>query len=239
MGVTDTLSSLESAPEASEVRIWLDLPDSYLPLPLLDIDNVLATAEVTLSELCPPERQDLLYATLGTFSTLLDELAARNAVYCGLGWHESPTDGAVVSSTLVVSIQLMGPEERSPRLVLGDLVTAAADSGDQAQADLVDLANGPALFVESVRSLPRPTLPGQSGEPGMADVYQLQVTVPSPKGEWVVVLEFSTPQVEYGVLYREMMILLANSVAFTAPPGSGQGGIMAGHIHDLLGGGRT
>jgi hypothetical protein len=238
MGVTDTLNSLESAPDASEFRIWLDLPDSYLPLPLRDIDNVLAEAETTLRELCPPDKQDLLYATLGTFSTLLDELAARNAVYCGLGWHQSPTDGEIVSSTLIVSIQHMG-EERNPRLVLGDLVTAAANAGDQAQADLVDLANGPALFVESVRSLPRPTLPGQTGEPGVADVYQLQATVPSPRGEWIVVLEFSTPQVEYGVLYREMMILLANSVSVAPPPGAGQGGTMAGHIHDLLGGGTT
>lgn len=238
MGVAETLNSLESAPEASEFRIWLDLPDSYLPLPLRDIDNVLDAAEAVLRELCPPERQDLLYGTLATFSTLLDELAARNAVYCGLGWHESPTDGTIVSSTLVVSIQHMG-EERNPRLVLGDLVAAAAEAGDRAQADLVELPNGPALFFESVRALPRPTLPGQQGAPGTADVYQLQATVPSPKGEWIVVLEFSTPQVEYGTLYREMMILLANSVSLTAPPGTGRSGTMAGNIRNLLGGGTT
>ena len=90
-----------------------------------------------------------------------------------------------------------------------------------------------------MRTLPRPTLPGRAGQSGEADVYQVQATVPSPRGEWIVALEFSTPQVEYGVLYREMMILLANSVSFTAPPGSTQDGTMAGNIHDLLGGGTT
>ena len=235
MTASEILHGLAPQDEASEFRIWLDLPDGYLPLPVGDSLNALTEAEKTLRELCPPERQDLLYATLGTLATLLDELEQRNAVYCGLGWHSSPTDGVVVSSTLVVSLQYM-KQERSPRLVLGDLVTAAAKGGDQAQADLVDLASGPALFFESVRSLRRPGVPGQDGDPGYADVYQLEAVVPNEKGDWIAVLEFSTPQVEYGVLYREMMVLLANSVSFTPPSGSQERGEPGQQIHDLLGG---
>jgi hypothetical protein len=239
MTASDILHGLSpQQDETTELRIWLDLPDGYLPLPVRGSALALVEAEKTLRELCPPERLDLLYATLGTFATLLDELDQRNAVYCGLGWHASPTDGLPVSSTLVVSLQYM-KQERNPRLVLGDLVRAAADAGDEAQADLVDLANGPSLFFESVRGLRRPSPPGQLGDPGFADVYQLQAVVPNEKGDWIAVLEFSTPQVEYGMLYREMMVLAANSVSFTPPPGAAEQGAPTRSIHQLLEGGLT
>ncbi|HWG27477.1 hypothetical protein [Actinospica sp.] len=216
------------------MSIWLELPSGYLPLPVENSAERLAEIEPVLAELCPPERQDLLYATLNTFATLLTELDERNTVYCGLGWHTAP-DESVVSSTLVVSLQPTG-EERNPRLVLGDLVRAAANADDQAQADLVDLPGGPALFFESVRSLRKPTLPGQQGDPGHADVYQLEAIVPSEKGDLLAALEFSTPHAASGTLFREMMVLLANSVSFTPPPGSEEQNASAQQIHDLLGG---
>lgn len=236
MGAADLLNNLEVHPDGEGERdIWLEIPTSYLPLPVQNAEAALAEAEPTLTELCPPERQDLLYATMNTFAMLLPELEQRNVVYCGLGWHELPDSDEIASSSLVISLQSMGAE-RNPRLVLGDLVTAAADAGDHAQADLVDLANGPALFFESVRSLKKPTLPGETGDPGYADVYQLEAMVPSEKGDLIAVLEFSTPQVEYGALYREMMVLITNSVSFTPPPGSAQENASARQIHDLLGG---
>ena len=239
MGITDILNNLEPRPdEDADQRIWLALPAGYIPLPVQDGPGKLVEVEPVLRELCPPERQQLLTATLVTLATLLAELQVRNAVYCGLGWHEAPGDSVMISSTLVVSVQNFGAE-RNPRLVLGDLVTAAANNDDHAQADLVDLPNGPALFFESVRSLQRPTLPGQQENPGNADVYQLEAVVPSEKGEWLAALEFSTPQVEYGPLFREMMILLANSVSFNRPPEAAPENASAQHIHDLLEGSTT
>lgn len=231
----DILSSIETKDEQDqELTVWLDLPRGYLPLPVRDGAARLAEAEPVLSELCPPERQPLLYATLDTFAELLGELEARDAVYCGLAWHEAP-DGTVVSSTLVVTLQAMGGP-RNPRLVLGDLVTAAANAGEKAQADLVDLPNGPALFSERTRSLGRPMLPGRQGDPGRAEVYQLEAVVPQDEGEWIATLEFSTPQTGYGVLFREMMVLLASSVSFTPPPGSDGENASSRNIRDLLGG---
>ena len=234
MGVADLLNNLEPPQSGGEVAIWLELPAGYLPLPIEDSAERLAEAEPVLAELCPPENQDLLYATMNTFATLLAELDQRNAVYCGLGWHTAP-DESVVSSTLAVSVQPTG-EERNPRLVLGDLVRAAAAAGEHAQADLVDLHGGPAVFFERVRSLPKPALPGQEGDPGRADVYQLEVIVPNEKGSLLAALEFSTPYVQSGTLFREMMVLLANSVSFTPPPTSEDAGTSARQIHHLLGG---
>ena len=234
MGIADLLNSLEPKQDEDGPNVWVTLPPGYLPLPVENPVERLGEAEPVLAELCPPDRQELLYATLNTFAVLLTELERRNTVYCGLGWHTAP-DGAMVSSTLVVSLQQTG-EERNPRLVLGDLVKAAADADDQAQADLVDMPAGPALFFESVRSLPRPELPGQQGDPGRADVYQLEVVVPDEKGDLLAVLEFSTPQVEYGTQYREMMVLLASTVSFTPPPGSADENASSQQIHNLLGG---
>lgn len=234
MGVADLLTSLEPQAADGEVAIWLELPRGYLPLPVENAAERLAEAEPVLAELCPPEREDLLYATLNTFATLLTELDQRNAVYCGLGWHTAD-DGTVVSSTLVVSVQPTGGK-RNPRLVLSGLVQAAANADDHAQADLVDLPSGPALFLERVRSLRKPTLPGQEGDPGRADVYQLEAIVPSEKGELLAAIEFSTPHVEYGALFREMIVLLANSVSFTPPLASEDASASARQIHTLLGG---
>jgi hypothetical protein len=234
MGVADLLSSLGPQQSDDNLNLWIELPSGYLPLPVENGAERLAEIEPVLAELCPPERQDLLYATLNTFAMLLTELEQRNTAYCGLGWHTAP-DGSVVSSTLVVSLQPT-EEKRNPRLLLGDLVQAAARAGDQGQAELVDLSNGPALFVESVRGLRMPALPGQQGDPGRADVYQLEAVVPSEKGDLLAVLEFSTPQVEYGTQYRDMMVMLANSVSFTPPPGSEGGNSSAQQIHHLLGG---
>lgn len=234
MGVADLLSNLEPQEEAGEVAIWLDLPGGYLPLPLENAVDRLAEVEPVLAELCPPEREDLLYATLNAFAVLLTELDARNAIYCGLGWHTAE-DGSVISSTLVISLQPTG-EKRNPRLILSDLVQVAADAGDKGQADLLDLPKGPALFYERVRSLRKPALPGQEGDPGKADVYQIEVILPDEDGNLLAALEFSTPNVAYGTLYREMMVLLANSVSFTPPPESKEAGASAHQIHNLLGG---
>lgn len=236
MHSADILSAIETRDDREQqITFWLDLPESYLPLPVRDGVAKLNEAEPLLSELCPPERQPLLYATLGTFATLLAELEERGAVYCGLGWHEAP-DNTLVSSTLVISLQHMG-DARDPRLVLGDLVTAAANAGDKGQADLVDLSSGPALFFERTRSLPRPLLPGQQGDPGRSDVYQLEAIVPQEKGEWIAAVEFSTSDVENGPLFREMMVLLADSASFTPPPGSESENVSSRNIRDLLGGG--
>ena len=217
------------AAEGGEGRLdfWIELPKGYFPLPMDDIETTLATAEANLSELAPEDRRPLLSAVIGTFTVLLEQLQERNTAYCGLGWHTAE-DGAVVPSSLVVSLQTF-PERRNPRLVLKDLVEIRAEAGEHGQVDLVDLASGPALFFESVLSLPRPRIPdgtpANAAEPDTvpaqnADVYQLQALVPSADGTKLAAIDFSTPDIPHGPRFRAMMVLMANSVSFTAPPGS-------------------
>jgi len=216
------------ADDDDRLDFWIELPKGYFPLPVENIDEALATAEANLRELAPEDRWPLLSAVIGTFTVLLDELQARNTAYCGLGWHTAE-DGAIVPSSLVVSLQAF-PQRRNPRLVLKDLVEIRAEAGEHGQVDLVDLEAGPALFFESVLSLPRPRVPGggeaeSAGESEAAgeqnaDVYQLQALVPSADGTKLAAIDFSTPDIPHGPRFRAMMVLMANSVSFTAPPGS-------------------
>lgn len=209
---------------------WIELPKGYFPLPMENIDEALAAAEANLSELAPLDRRPLLSAVIDTFAVLLDELQERNTAYCGLGWHTAE-DGAIVPSSLVISIQTF-PQRRNPRLVLKDMVEIRAEANEHGQVDLVDLEPGPALFFESVLTLPRPRVPGEGRSPEgaaaagavaapNAEVYQLQALVPSADGTKLAAIDFSTPDIPHGPRFRAMMVLMANSVSFTAPPGSG------------------
>ena len=224
---------------ADELNFWIELPPGYFPLPLTDIATTLAAAEANLRELAPPEQQELLAAVVDTFTVLLEQLQERDTAYCGLGWHTAE-DGAIVPSSLVVSLQRL-PQKRNPRLVLKELVELRAEANEHGQVDLVDLSPGPALFFESVLALPRPRLPGQppNTEPNAgpdADVYQLQAVVPSEDGTRLAAIDFSTPDVAHGTRFRAMMVLMANSVSFTAPPGSPEAGSAARSISQILGG---
>jgi hypothetical protein len=220
-------SGAGSDDEDGPLNFWIELPSGYFPLPMDNIETTLATAEANLTELAPEESRPLLSAVIGTFTVLLEQLQERNTAYCGLGWHTAE-DGAVVPSSLVISLQTF-PERRNPRLVLKDLVEIRAEAGDHGQIDLVDLDPGPALFFESVLSLPRPRIPtgpatdatpADATAPQNADVYQLQALIPSADGTKLAAIDFSTPDIPHGPRFRAMMVLMANSVSFTAPPGS-------------------
>lgn len=229
---------LDSAPEAEDpeaLNCWLELPPGYFPLPLDDIDNTLATAEANLRELAPEEQRPLLAAVVGTLGVLLEQLQERNGAYCGIGWHTAE-DGAVVPSSLVVSIQPF-PHKRNPRLVIKDLIEARAEAGEHGQVDVVDLTRGPAVFFESVLTLPRPQLPGRPpNEQPDAEVYQLQALVPSEDGRKLAAIDFTTPDIPHGPRFRAMMVLMADSVSFTPPPGSEEAGETARSISKILGG---
>ncbi len=234
--VTDILDASPAGADGEDrLEFWLELPPGYFPLPLDDIDETLAAAEANLRELAPEEQQPLLAAVVGTFMVLLEQLQERNGAYCGIGWHTAE-DGTVVPSSLVVSIQPF-PHKRNPRLVIKDLIDARAQAGEHGQVDVVDLSRGPALFFESVLTLPRPQLPGQPpNEQPDAEVYQLQALVPAEDGTKVVAIDFTTPDIPHGPRFRAMMVLMADSVSFTPPPGSEDAGQTARSISQILGG---
>lgn len=204
--------------EDGDIPLWIDIPEGYFALPLDRIGPALDEADSMLTDVADADQQPLIHAVTGVLSVLLADLAARGALYCGIGRHTSPTDESAVTSSLVVSL-LEFPGTRNPRLVLGDLVTAKADANERGQADLVDLDGRPVLFFERTRHLPTPQLPGQPdvAEDATSPVFQLEAFVPSGDGSKLANIEFSTPFESHGPEFRMMMAQLALSVSFEPP----------------------
>jgi hypothetical protein len=198
--------------------VWLAIPDGYTAMPL---DDIAATIDITsrlIAELGTPQQRQASGYVLGSLGVLLQTLADRRAVYCGLGRHRSALDGRLITSTLVVTL-LEFPGERNPRLILKDLFQAKAQAYETGRTDLAELPNGPALFNEHTRMLPTPAIPGEHPLTQGAEsaVWQLEAHVPSREGGKLATMELSTPFPDHGPQYRTMVVTTAAGIRFTAP----------------------
>jgi hypothetical protein len=164
-------------------------------------------------------------------SVFLAGLASCGTLYCGIGRHTSPSDGTIVTSSLVVSFREF-EGTRNPRLVLNDLVQAKADAGERGKADLVDVLERPVLFFEHTRHLPSLRLYGQPevAEDATSPVYQLEAMVPSADGGKLAVVELSTPFEVHGPEFRAMVVALAASVSFEPPALSSDSSATIGQV---------
>ncbi|WP_433306260.1 hypothetical protein ACQP2F_20310 [Actinoplanes sp. CA-030573] len=198
--------------------VWLSIPEGYAELPLENIPETIETTSKLVDELGPPEQRRAATFVLRSLNAFLTALAERNAIYCGLGRHQSALNGQVITSTLVVTV-LDFPGERNPRLVLRDLLVGKAEAAEQGQADILDLPHGPAAFFEHTLLLPAPPIPGQHvlAEGAEAPVWQLEAFVPSPAGDRLVTFELSTPFAAHGPQYRAMVVAMAGRLSFEPP----------------------
>jgi hypothetical protein len=198
--------------------IWAEIPTGYFPLPIDDIEASMARAEEVLIELAPDELRPAVAPVVSTLTVLLEQLAARDTVYCGVGRHLSAVDGSVITSSLVLAHRDVG-EKRNPRLVLADLVKLKAEAGERGQVDLVDVAGRPMFFFERTQKLPTPRMPGAPPVPedSVSPVFQIEAVVPSEDGSELVAIDFSTPMESHGPEFRAMMVQLAASVSFEPP----------------------
>lgn len=217
-----TSSSIMAAMNGQDddrTAIWVQIPDGYVPLPLDDIGPQMAQAQEIVEEVGPEESRATVAPLIGVLTVFLHDLADRNAVYCGIAHHASAIDGSKITSSLVVALQEF-PEKVNPRILLKDLVLIKAAADEQGQVDLVDVLGRPTLFMERVRELPTPSFLGQPPAPegSTTKVFQLEALVPADDGAKLVSIELSTPFVEHGPEFRGMVVEMAASVSFTAPP---------------------
>ena len=227
-----------------EPGVWLDIPEGYFALPLRDLDETVPAALRILTELGEPEQRPLIELTVGTLGVFLQDLAARNAVYCGIGRHASAVDGGEVTSTLVVSVQDT-EAAGDPRLLLGEMLDRLAAEDWHGQADLLEVVGRPVLFCEQVQELPAPQLPGGPELPddATAPVFLLEALIPSDDGTLLAAIEFATPYIDNGPEFRTMMAMLAGALSFDPPPEDGghgpgtpgQGPTTRNAIRDALG----
>jgi hypothetical protein len=204
--------------ETTENPVWISLPEGYAELPLADIPDTIEVTRRLVDELGTPEQRQAAEFVLSSLNVFLTALAERNAIYCGVGRHESAINGQLLTSSLVVTV-LDFPGERNPRLVLRDLLIGKAQAHENGQADVVDLPGGPVAFFEHTLLLPSPALPGQHvlSEGVESPVWQLEAFVPSPAGDRLVTIEASTPFAEHGPQYRHMVVAMAAGVSFQPP----------------------
>jgi hypothetical protein len=219
--MTAILSTLSGSPDDDPTAVWVKIPTGYVPLPLDDVRENMDVARDVVNEYAGEEQRPTVEPLIEILTSYLEALAARNALYCGVGHHLSSVDGSAVTSSLVVALQEF-PEKVNPRVLLKDLVMTKAAADERGQADLVDVQGRPMLFFESGRSLPTPRLPGlpEVPEDAMTTVYQLEALIPSDDGSKLVSIEFATPFVSHGPEFRAMMVIMANSVSLNPPPPS-------------------
>lgn len=202
----------------AEVAVWAEIPEGYAALPLSEIPEAMAATGRLIDELGTAAQREIAPAALDRLGGYLRALAEADTVYCGVGRHASGEDGSLITSSLVVNL-LAFPGERNPRLILRDLLQAKQAAEERGQADLVDLPNGPVLFVERTLTLAVPPLPGSHvlAAEQEASVWQLEAFVPSPAGDRLATIEVSTPNVADGPQFRMMTVLMAAGVTFEAP----------------------
>lgn len=212
-------ATAESGPAGHEAApVWLSIPPGYAELPLADIPETMEATRRLITELGTAEQRQAQEFVLGSLTVFLEALIERQAVYCGIGRHQSALDGQVITSSLVISV-LDFPGERNPRLVLRDTLIAKARAHEAGQPDIVELPDGPVAFFEHTLSLPDPAIPGRHvlAVGTEMPVWQLEAFVVSPTGDRLVTIETSTPFAEHGPQFRPMVIAAAVGVAFQPP----------------------
>jgi hypothetical protein len=229
--MTDITGTLDGG-TGDDVPLWIAIPPGYFPLPLDDVAG-LQRAESVLTEVADDDQKAQIHAVIGVLEVFLTDLVSCGALYCGIGRHTSHRDGAIVTSSLVISYQEY-EGARNPRLLLKDLVQAKADADERGQVDLVDVLQRPVFFFERTRQLPTPQFPGHPEVAGgsTSSVYQLEAFVPAEDGSKLATIEFSTPFPEHGTEFRTMVVQLAASVSFEPPAVSAES---SSRISRLLG----
>lgn len=214
---------LRSAAPVVEDAVWFAAPEGYVPLPTDHISQAMTNSMMFLRDIIvEEEQQDALVALCAALRVFLEDLAASNVVYCGVGRHLAAEAKKPITSSLTVACQRFDDEERNPKILLKNLLEEKAESGQRGQAEIVEIDDLPVLFFETTRELPNPWFPGQPevSEGALNSVFQLQAVVPSENGTRMATIDLSTPFADHGPEYRAMIVMMAMTVSFDPPIGS-------------------
>ncbi len=196
-----------------EYSIAVDIPPGYYPFPLDEGGTRLEGAAASFIDSAPEEMKSGIQDAIDVLEFLVQALAARRTVYCGIGRHMSEA-GEQVTSWLTISLLQCG-EPQNPRLVVQDLAMNKVAEEPSAVVEPVDVGGRPIIFSELTRQFPAPELPGVTSGTGDVSAFQLEALIPSDDGTTVAIIEFSTASVDSGPLYSEMLFTMAASVQFT------------------------
>ncbi|MGY4100126.1 hypothetical protein ACW2Q0_11325 [Nocardia sp. R16R-3T] len=196
----------------SGLSLAVTIPPGYYELPLSDVEEILSISATLITDSVGDSLKEIVPIVLGTLGFFLRSLAAKNAVYCGIGRHASE-EGEPITSWLTISVMDYG-EKNNPRLVVQDLAQYKTSQDNAGELVSVDIHGRPILFTERVQRYPAPDLPTVNTDGDDVPVFQAEVLVPSGDGTSIAVVEFSTVSVAQGTRYRAMLLAIADSVEF-------------------------
>lgn len=199
--------------------IGIEIPHGYNEIPLGDLDTLMQTVRPVITDSVPGEMRDDLPNVLGALHFMLATLAVNNALYSGIGLHRtagSETERIAVSWLTVSSFGY--GEERNPRLVLSELIQTKATADSRGKLAVVETPTVPILYFEWTEKHSAPAIASYPASDEAPEVFQIEVTVPSPDGTAIAVVELSTADPEAGPQYRGMVLDMAASVTFPQPP---------------------
>lgn len=181
-------------------------------MPLTDIHRTLELATPLVREAVPDGLKADVPSVIGTAGFFLEVLAAKNAVYCGMGKHFTE-DGEPVVSWLTISVVGYG-DERNPRLVVAEIVQDKLSFGPADSVELVDVFGRSTVFTEELRNYAAAQLSNVQEPESTTSVFQIEAIVPSSDGTTIAVIEFSTAASAHGPEYRAMVLGMAASIEF-------------------------
>ncbi len=188
------------------------IPPGYHELPLGNVEEILSISAPVITDSVGDSLKESVPSVLGTLGFFLRTLAAKNAVYCGIGRHASE-EGEPITSWLTISVMDYG-ERNNPRLVVQELAQYKMSQDNTDEVVPVDIHGRPMLFTERVQRYPAPDLPTGNTDGDDVPVFQAEAVVPSGDGTSIAVVEFSTISVAQGARYRAMLLAIADSVEF-------------------------
>ncbi|MEU7765141.1 hypothetical protein AB0B25_08470 [Nocardia sp. NPDC049190] len=191
-------------------------------MPLSDIDGIMTVSESAIRAVVADDLKECVPQLIGTLKYLLETLATKNAVYCGIGRHVS-IDGQPATSWLTISSLNYGAAQ-NPRLVVRELAQSRLSEEIPWVVEPIDIAGRPALLSESIRTYPAPDIPAARAEGDNVSPFQIEVLLPSEDGTSIAAVELSTASVSHGPEYRSMVLAMAASLEFRASD-SGSGSL--------------
>lgn len=195
-----------------------DLPLGFGPIPLdPDVEERAEHARRLLTHLPADQRENLDTQVQGLVAG--GELMLRSGARVA-GQLTVPDADPSVSATFTLAIRDL-PNDGAPLGEQGSHRAFMAAIGDELRtrhpdSDIrgVDLTCGPGLVAVRAGSYRFPAERTRSGEPEEAPSYGMQVILPDPDGDRLVVLDTTTSGTERWPEFVEQTFAVANSISF-------------------------
>ncbi|MER5452204.1 hypothetical protein ABT065_42350 [Streptomyces sp. NPDC002764] len=154
------------------------------------------------------------------YAGMVNALNAQNVHMCAIGYHPDD-DGAIVTSTLTIST--VPTSGHNAKLVIAGLAGTAGDNRKSGMRPL-ELPCGLGYLAEEKRCTVAPGRDPDSPEgPSQGDVWQGTVAATGSVTPDIILVQLVTPALHFADVYRDILLGVAHTLAFTDPTESAPG----------------